>query len=147
MKELTWEEIKAEKIGKIFYDKFDEGIRFIVMRGPCSLCAYIGIPMDHPLAGFGYDDIPIRCHGGLTFSNSGDGAMRPKGFWWYGWDYGHCEDWAFYFEEPLTRMGNKKWLVKDVIEDSWSTIYDMKSLLKLAEKLVENIKNNAVKNK
>ena len=42
--EYTWEELKELKSGAILHDEFDEGIRFIVMRGPSHLCAYIGIP-------------------------------------------------------------------------------------------------------
>lgn len=35
------------------------------------LCGYVHLPENHPLSGFDYDDIPISCHGGLTFSEGG----------------------------------------------------------------------------
>ena len=134
---LTWEQIKQEKSGTILHDVFEDGVRFIVMRGPCSLCAYVGIPSEHPLAGLNYEDLPIRAHGGLTFGDEGDGEYRPKGFYWYGWDYGHCGDCAFYYDkEPnLISLGDKKWLVEDVIKDSWETIYDFRQLVRLAERI------------
>ncbi len=87
----TWEDIVAAEGGKIFKDIFDEGVRFIIMKGGSSLCGYVGIPIDHPLAGFDYDDLPIEAHGGLTFSAKGH-KHWPEGYWWYGWDYAHSGD-------------------------------------------------------
>jgi hypothetical protein len=137
-KELTWDDIKSKESGTILHDEFKDGLRFIIMRGPAALCAYLGIPQDHPLANHDYDDLPIDCHGGLTFSGGGD-KWRPKDFWWYGWDYSHAGDYSFYEDEysfPISREG-KKWLIKDVIDDSWSAFDDMKRLMKLAEKIKE----------
>ena len=60
---------EVDEVGRIVFDKFEDGIRFIVMRGPASWCAYVGIPNDHPLAGFDYDSLAdINAHGGLTFA-------------------------------------------------------------------------------
>ena len=137
MKKLTWEEIKAKPVGTILHDEFDEGIRFIIMRGSASLCAYIGIPLDHPLANKNYDDLPVSAHGGLTFARKG-GEHYPKDFFWYGWDYSHCNDYSFYYDTISTLNSlrqDKKWLIEDVIKDSWETKYDFKKLIKLAEEI------------
>ena len=139
-KDYTWEELVAMKSGTILHDEFDEGIRFIVMRGPDSLCAYVGVTIDHPLAEHSYEDLPVIAHGGLTFASKGRDAW-PEGWFWYGWDYSHCDDYAFYYDQPplassFLRDG-RKWLVKDVLEDSWETIYGIKKLLKLAEDIQE----------
>ena len=137
--DMTWEQIKAEESGTILHDVFDEGIRFIVVRGPCALCSYVGIPLDHPLAGYEYDDMPVDAHGGLTFAGEGD-HIRPKGFYWYGWDYSHAGDYSFYADmlpSSLQIAEDKRWLVEDVIQDSWETLYEFKQLAKLAEKIKE----------
>ena len=138
MKKYTWEELAKIKVGTILHDEFDEAIRFIVMRGPSHLCAYIGIPLDHPLANKDYNDLPIRAHGGLTFARKGD-EHYPADFFWYGWDYGHAGDYGFFYDEPcmksFSHSEDKKWLVEDVIEDSWETKYDFKKLMKLAEEI------------
>jgi hypothetical protein len=135
--EMTWEELKKLESGTILHDAFDEGIRFIVMRGPSSLCAYVGIPLEHPLAGHSYDDLPVEAHGGLTYAGKGD-KWRPEGFYWYGWDYSHAGDWSFYQDKlpvSLTIGTDKKWLVEDVIKDSWEAIWDFKKLVKLAKQI------------
>ena len=138
-----WEELVKTESGTILHDEYDEGLRFIVMRGPCSLCAYVGLPSAHPLAGHNYDDLPVSAHGGLTFAAEGHDAW-PEGFYWYGWDYGHSGDSAFYYSDPkLTHIfegrhqDEKKWLVKDVVADSWGALYDFKHLMHLAEAIAK----------
>lgn len=130
----TWEELKAINAGTTVHDEMRDGIRFIVIRGPGSLCGYVGVPLSHPLAGHSYDDITVQAHGGLTFSNIGDGKIRPEGYWWYGWDYSHSGDDVFY-GSIIREPGAKQWLIDDVIQDSWETIYDFQRLMKLAEEI------------
>lgn len=134
----TWDELRAVEAGTILLDKFNDGVRFIIMRGPASLCAYVGVPSDHPLAGFDYDDLCIDCHGGLTFAASGDTENSwPPGFYWYGWDYSHAGDRSFYSDDlNLHPIGDeRRWLVEDVEKGSWSAIYDFRRQMKLAEKI------------
>ena len=64
--------------------------RGLILQGPLSLCAYIGVPNDHWLANI--DDINFVCHRAITYQGEGDGELRPLGFYWYGWDYGHSGD-------------------------------------------------------
>jgi hypothetical protein len=135
---LTFEECAAKERGFVFVDRFDEGVRFLILRGGVSLTAYVGVPESHPLAGFSYDDVPIECHGGLTFGDSGDGKFHPKGFYWYGWDYSHCGDFSFCdldrtYDRPVS-LDEKKWTVADVENDSWSAIWSFKKLMALAER-------------
>lgn len=135
------------EVGRVVYDKFDEGLRFIVMRGPVAWCAYVGVPLDHPLAGFSYDDLPsVEAHGGLTFASEGgrEGSW-PKGYYWYGWDYAHAgdrtvSDYRMSLEkpnDPLWKLDekDKDWTIDEVVKDSWSTLYDFKKLVKFAEKI------------
>jgi len=134
---------KLEKVGTIVFDEFDEGLRFIIMRGPYHWCAYIGIPLEHPLSGFFYGDLNIDCHCGLTFSSIGGGERygkpdpRPEGYWWYGWDYGHLGDKSFYGtgKEYEFLENSKNWTIGEVKKDSWKAKYDFKKLMKLSEKI------------
>ena len=76
------------------------------------LNGYVGVPLRHPSAGskmeklgFGsgrmidvkYHDMEehIDVHGGLTFSGEGEGGeLRPKGFYWFGFDCAHAGDYS-----------------------------------------------------
>jgi hypothetical protein len=142
----TLEEFKklaADPVGKIYVDRFDDSVRVLIMRGPASLCVYLGVPIDHPLAGNSYEDLPIECHGGLTFgdnpqANPKRGTHWPEGFYWYGWDYAHCDDLAFYDLKPTGIPGykanGKAWTIAEAEKEIWSAVYGMKKLMTVAEK-------------
>jgi hypothetical protein len=136
----TWADVVAAPVGHIFLDRHKDVVRFLIMRGPVALCAYVGVPESHPLAGQDYGNLPVECHGGLTFSGKGGYKSFPEGWWWYGWDYGHSGDYATYYDEsPLAglrdRSTGRQWTPKQVDEDSWSALYSFKKLVQLAEKI------------
>ena len=69
-----------------------KGVTCVVLFMPLGYrCGYVGLPFEHKYAGNDYDDIPINCHGGLTYS-SGNliGQIIPR--WWIGFDCGHAFD-------------------------------------------------------
>jgi hypothetical protein len=123
-----------------------DGLWIIILaHGQGNFCGYIGIPIDHPLAGYDYDDLPIRVHGGLTFSGAGDGKYRPEGYYWYGWDYEHYGDFSYYYPESSgisrePREGEQDWTIGEVKSDAWLAIYDMTKLKKLAESIYSKTK-------
>ena len=128
----------VKEVGRIVYDKFTNGLRFIIMRSKLHFCGYVGIPNGHPLVGFDYNDFSfVEAHGGLTFSGEGEGW--PEGYYWYGWDYGHVGDKIYvdYSWDGFKKWqdGNKEWTVNDIIEDSQNTLETFESLMKLAEKI------------
>jgi hypothetical protein len=131
-----WEQVTSAESGHVFYDAIEEGVRILVMRGPFHLCAYLGVPKDHPLAGFGYDDLPMQVHGGLTFGSEGK-KNWPEGWYWYGWDYGHSGDYCTYYDDKLRTSAfrdGKKWTVNEVIAEAKDACYDFRKLMLLAEK-------------
>ena len=132
----TWEETALDEVGTIYRDWFENNIRCLVMRGPASLCAYLGIPLNHPLANFNYNDIPLNVHGGLTFGAFGDNEYRPIGYFWYGWDYAHAGDCCFYYNKyPYLNSDDKKWLVNEVEKEIKEVLWDFEKLVTLAEKI------------
>lgn len=108
------------------------------------LCAYVRIPETHEFYGKHYDNIPIECHGGLTFSEFTDFAPLkkpvydstfigsiwsgkwieekiPKGYW-IGWDYAHAGDWM-----PLMQNENgKKWTPDEAVLEAKQVIEQLK---------------------
>lgn len=136
-------DIRSIENATIVRDFYEEGIRVIVMKGPFHWCAYLGIELDHPLAGYAYDLLAIDVHGGLTFSREGDGKVWPKGFWWYGWDYGHAGDWSSYYEVNDPRWNSeKRWTLKEVTEEAKWAAWDVKRFKELAEKIHAKARQN-----
>ena len=125
------------KTPEILLDTEEEGIRIIILSLGTHPCAYVGIPINHPLARFDYDDLSfIRCHGGFTFSREGDGKYLPKGYWWYGWDYAHCGDYMGYYEnDESIQLGSKKWTTQEIYDEAQFVAWDMKRLMTLIEKI------------
>lgn len=78
-------------VGEPLRNEVYNGLRITVLRGPMSLCAYVGLPLAHPLAGRDCDDMAIDVHGGFTYAGEGFGALE-RGLYWYGWDYAHAFD-------------------------------------------------------
>jgi len=134
-----FKELIKHKVGTIYIDSYQDGVRYIIMRGTASLCAYVGIPLDHPLAGFNYNDIPLNdVHGGLTFGREGNG-LRPKGWFWYGWDYAHSGDLCFYsIEHPILRVcsDDEPWTIDKVKEDIYWAVHSFSQLKILVEKVI-----------
>lgn len=120
-----------------------DGLWVIVLSmGGRNFCTYVGIPIDHPLAGHRYDDLPVDCNGGLTFGGKGDGKYRPEGYYWYGWDYGHYGDYTYWGrEDEPPRPDEKDWTLKEIKEDAWRAINDLSSLKKLAENIYTKAKS------
>ncbi len=93
----------------------DEGTplarRALILAGPMgSPVAYVGVPSGHDLAGKSYDDIPLECHGGLTFADEGGRGNWPAGWYWYGWDYAHSGD----FMSFAPKLGGHRWTIEEV---------------------------------
>lgn len=138
---LAWEDVVAAEVGHVFCDEFEDGVRFIILRGPSSLCAYLGLPTAHPLSGYDYDDLPVEAHGGLTYA--GTGVHGDGETYWYGWDYSHSGDYSTYYDrEPLSlslrERDDKRWTPKDVYADAWHSHYEFVKLVGLAEKIARS---------
>ena len=97
----TFEQCKADPVNTVYADWEDKEFRCLVLRGPCSLCAYIGVKPEHPLYNKKYSDVYVDCHGGFTFGEMGEkNTPWPVGYYWFGWDYAHLWDAPFYDDRP-----------------------------------------------
>ena len=73
-----------------------------------SLCGYVGIPREHRFWGTEYnthdelDDISDNVHGGLTYSRE-----ESDGWWYFGFDTNHIDDFAPKIVEMLIDRGRK----------------------------------------
>jgi hypothetical protein len=130
---FTREVVLNTKPGTVFYtEQIDGGPgEFVILRGTGSMCAYLTLPMNHPVVATRFEP---NCHGGMTFDAP---MLRTRGRrWGWGWDYGHAGDaFLFYpakaqafFESihektklPFSNTGffpEREWLPLDVWADS-----------------------------
>jgi len=58
----------------------------------CHRCGYVGVPKSHPFYGEMYENIPVECHGCLTYSDSSLISVESEGIWWIGFDCAHWGD-------------------------------------------------------
>lgn len=102
----------------------DEGVykdfHYAIVSYGSHPCAYVELPKGHKYYGEYYDDIPINCHGGLTYSDEcgiifpEDNSNHRDGFW-IGWDYSHGYD----YNVISARIGisGKKWTTEEILEE------------------------------
>jgi hypothetical protein len=79
------------------------------MEGSGALCGYVGIPKGHTYWGVIYDEgdaeldaIADDVHGGFTYTEEG-----KDGFWYFGFDTTHADDFAPKLVELLIEFGRK----------------------------------------
>ena len=79
------------------------------MESSGALCGYVGIPKDHVFWGVTYDEgneeldaIADDVHGGFTYTEEG-----KDGYWYFGFDTTHINDFAPKLVELLIDLGRK----------------------------------------
>lgn len=113
MKEMIYEDgTKHEP--EILHEDIYKGYKFYIVSYGTHPCCYVEIPVTSPYYEKGYDDIPIFCHGGLTFSGERDFANFA---WCIGWDFAHAGD------QYGTRWENgHEWLTEELLDECISVI-------------------------
>ena len=97
--------------GTVHHDRVQGPVRVQIVSGPFGPCVYLGLPLDHPLAGTSYSALNLDVHGGLTYGRAGEGGeSRPADRWWWGWDYAHLGDLTI--GEGLHYPGRERYLVE-----------------------------------
>jgi hypothetical protein len=130
---------KRKDVAVVAHTWVHEGLKIAILSvGGRHYCTYIGIPIDHPIAGYDYNDIPLDCHGSLTYAAAGNGDPLDKNYYWYGWDYAHSGDYIWFHDGALRSKNDKDWNLGEVERDAWGAIYDFKTLCRLAEKIYNN---------
>ena len=87
------------------YETFDyKGFKVVIKRMMFfggQLNGYVRIPKGHKFYDKGYDDIPIECHGGLTFA----GDLEEDGDFYVGFDTAHHMDYIPFLQMSLGKDG------------------------------------------
>lgn len=142
LNQYTWKDLEDMAPGTIIYKrKLRRDYLGLILRGPFSICGYVGVPKENILTSFirtetkksslGNSEKPLE----YTMDNywevydllqeiNGDDAGVPHGFtfggfmppvsehYFFGWDHGHCEDRMLY---PDKRSKIQSTLIKNRI--------------------------------
>ncbi len=118
----------------------------IVSRGTHP-CAYVRLPEGHNYYGLDYDEIPVDCHCGLTYSKSFLDVLPEHSGWWIGWNYGHCCDYAGFMKSPewsdIDTTDYKKWTSSEIFEEVKQVTEQLKRLHKTVYPYFVPIENSA----
>ena len=100
------------------------GSRFYILSFGTHPTAYVEIPKNHRFYKIkDYDNIPIICHGGLTYmSDIGLKTVCTTEGKFIGWDYAHVGD---YFG-GLHPLEGKKWTTEEILEEVTNVIDQLK---------------------
>ena len=139
MKEMVYGNI-GKRIELIDLDFYKEYAYAIINMHGSHPCCYVRLPHDHRLAEIAldnYDDLDIRCHGGITYAENYlrlvgdlnyDGTdweyeLKDTSGVWIGWDYAHCDDYTY---DPILNrapmLWEKKWTYDELLADVESVI-------------------------
>ena len=91
-----------------------KGFPCVVLFMPIGYrCGYVGLPNHNKYYKKKYDDIPVDCHCGLTYSEHGLFGQNDNDTWWIGFDCGHFCDgldsksFHLYYDDDLETMDPK----------------------------------------
>lgn len=99
--------------------------------------AYIEIPKEHKYFNVKYNDVEVKCHWGLTYSESYLNTGKKdeiKDSWFIGWDYAHCSDYCGHNLLGYGGFLGKKWATEEILQEVKNVI----------EQLIENGGNENV---
>ena len=122
-----------------------EGFNYYILSLGTHPTAYVEIPKEHKFFGKHYDDCPVECHCGLTYSESELPFLEcspkykclvksvVKDTWIVGWDYAHLGDFTGYMtaREILfykQHEGLKQWTTAEIFEEVKEVINQIREL-------------------
>lgn len=95
-----------------------------------QLNGYVRIPREHKFYQKGYDDIPIECHGGLTFA----GDLENDGDWYIGFDTAHAFDYMPFLQMVMGR--NRDLSILDIEQQYKDITYVRNECKKIIDQLL-----------
>lgn len=110
-----------KSIAEILDSGVNDGYEYAIVSRGMHPCAYVKLPYEHKYYGVDYDDIPVKCHCGLTYSDNRLDVLPLRSGWWIGWDYGHCCDYAGFmmheYWQNVDTSDKKRWTTAEILEE------------------------------
>ena len=92
-----------------------KGYEYYIITLGTHPCSYILLPEGHRYHGKNYEEIPLKCHFGLTYSEAT--LLRENvitgGEWVIGWDYAHVDD--HYDLDLWEGIPGHKWSLEELV--------------------------------
>lgn len=126
MKEMVY---MNKSIAEILDNGTYKGYEYAIVSRGFHPCAYVKLTEGHKYYGADFDDIPINCHGGLTYSYCYVNSLFTDGGWWIGWDYAHCTD-------QIGKTEGKKWTTSEIIAEVKQVIEQLKELHEFVSEVI-----------
>lgn len=130
MKEMFY---STERLCYVLHKGTYKGFKFAIVNYGTHPCCYVFIPKNHKFYGKSYEEINIKCHGGLTYSDS-ELVFNPLKCedWVIGWDYAHWDDYMGLYESlkypPIGSNNYKKWTTKELFKEVKEVIEQLKGV-------------------
>lgn len=131
-------------------------IRFEYKGFPCVVlfqslgfrCGYVGIPSDSEYYRKHYDEIPVNCHCGLTYTDDRLFGQEELDKWWIGFDCGHaCDGWdieameKYFGDDPIVMKHfsfmKKHWEKMNAYSEIRTLEYCIEECKKIVDQLEE----------
>lgn len=116
MKEMVY---KNRSTPEILDEGYYKQYHYAIVSLGSHPCAYVELPENNQYYGKDYDNIPIECHGGLTYSAYGllpTSHPEYKNGYWVGWDYAHYMDYTF-FPIPDYECSGQIWTTEQILSE------------------------------
>ena len=134
MKEMIYQQTRLKEPEILASGEY-KGYNYYVLSQGTHPCGYVEIPKNSKYFNVDYDNIPVECHGGLTYGRGflvGEATIDDNRYF-IGWDYAHYGDYAGYWigsiEESL-HVFDAKYTTEDIIRECKDVI---EQLIRLEE--------------
>ena len=121
MKEMVYQSTRLKE-PEILASGEHKGYNYYVLNQGTHPCGYVEIPRDSKYFNVDYDEIPVECHGGLTYGRGflvGEATIDDNRYF-IGWDYAHYGDYVGYrigFIEESLHTFDAKYTTEDIVRE------------------------------
>lgn len=104
------------------------GYDFYVLNLGTHPCCYVRIPVGHKYYDVDYNDVPVYCHGGLTYGERHLFDLTDEDYF-IGWDYAHAGDFTGYDMKFGFGSEDHRYTTKELVLDCLEAIRDFVKIL------------------
>lgn len=112
--EMVYTDLVSKENVKVLADGTYLGFKVCILSYGTHPCCYFKLNEGDKFIGEDMDNIPLNCHGGLTFARKTEKDSPMGEGYWLGWDYAHYGD---EYGSGMLGMSGKKYTTDMLIAD------------------------------